>query len=156
MFKTKKVAYRPWPVTVFMVESDEDGNVTEREETFVVRFRPFDEERIEALRKESEQKFPCTDDSVPMSVVLNRNAYLFSSLVDGWGDKGPRDEDGVLQFSTEMMRELTTGQDGARFSAGMHQAISQLRFGIAPAKNASSSPKDGHAPDAVAAAGEKS
>lgn len=83
------------------------------------------------------------DERPLLSVILRRNAELFGSLIVGWGAE-VRDEQGVsIPFSRATLAEMVTGADGVAISAGINTALGELRFGVAPAKNAETSPAPG-------------
>jgi len=159
-FTVRKLAYRPWPVTVALFEADDAGNVSEVKNTFVAHFKPFTEDEFEALRQAANAAHPAAPDSLapdpdentPMPIVLRRNADLFCGVIVGWGPE-VRDEHGVpLPFSPAALSALVTGPDGAAVSVGIHKAIVQIRFGAAPEKNVETSPAPGPIPSAGGAA----
>lgn len=74
---------------------------------------------------------------------LERNARYFERLLVGWGDEVIGEDGQPIQFSAEALRALITGPDGNAVSRGLIDADNQLRYGIAPRKNASTSPAPG-------------
>jgi hypothetical protein len=74
---------------------------------------------------------------------LKRNAMYFERLVVGWGDEVRGEDDKPIPFSAEVLRELITGPDGNAISRGLIDADNQIRYGVAPRKNASTSPAPG-------------
>lgn len=144
-FKVRKLTYRPWPVTVKLLESDAMGVVTETEQTFVGHFKALSEAKhqsiIEAL--DAEYPLPAGQERPDMPTVLRRNADYFSRLLAGWGPE-VADEDGTpLLFSVEALSAMITGPDGLAISAALTRAANELRFGVAPAKNSLTSPAPG-------------
>jgi hypothetical protein len=75
--------------------------------------------------------------------LLARNAYIFGRVMIGWGPE-VCDEDGQpIAFSVQALEEMVTGPDGLAVSAALNEALLQIRFGIAPQKNLSTSPASG-------------
>lgn len=148
MLTYRKLKYRPWPVTVTLLSCDEEtGVVTEATSDFVAHFKPFTEEELQAAKDEAKKQFPLpegvSEDDLPMPIVLKRNAVLFNRLMCGWGPQ-VKDESGQpVAYSETVLQDMVTGPDGGRISIGIHAAIAQLRFGIAPEKNSETSPLPG-------------
>lgn len=142
----RKLKNRPWPVTVRRHECDEDGNVVETEQTFVALFKPLTEEQYAAVYAEVDAQFPPADDGrADLARGLERNAALFARLLDGW--RHVSDEDGgELPCSETELRRLVTGPDGGPVSVALHQAVAEVRYGMAPRKNSAPSPAAGPAP----------
>ena len=153
-FTVRKITHRPWPVTVTLMEADAAGVVHEVENTFVGHFRAFTEEDFEAVMKESAVAVPALlatgaetsssqEERLPLPVVLQRNAFIFSRLMVGWGTE-VRDEHGAsIPYSAEALSALVTGPDGRAVSIALNTALSQIRFGVAPEKNVETSPAPG-------------
>lgn len=156
-FTPRKLAYRPWPVTVTYQECDDAGQVSEIKQTFVAHFIPFSEEKIEELIAEANKKHPAADEgSVSLATQLLRNGYVFSSLIVGWG-KEVRDElNKPIPFSPELLCSWVTGHDGMLITNGINVALGQIRFGHAPEKNSKTSPEPGLTQQAVEVGAEKS
>lgn len=167
--KLRTLNYRPWPVTVKLQECDAAGNVVEVEQTFVVHWKPINEEGREALSNEMRRTFgPKVDAAEPVegkkpetpeppervtnAEVLNRNAWFFERRVMGWGPEVQDESGQPLQYSPEVLRNMLTGDDGYAFCAAFAEADSQIRYGIAPTKNSKTSPVPGDAPGAGEAA----
>lgn len=175
-FTLRKLKYRPWPVTVKLLEGNEAGEVSESEFTFVLHFKPFSEaefkDALEATEaseaSEAEKALPTNDDKTtvadaepvaatdsekpverPIAQLLEKNSKLFVRLTEGWG-KVLTEDGSPAPYSPEALRALVRGPDGLAVSAGIHRALNELRFGIAPAKNLPTSA----APGPVPAAGE--
>ena len=154
----RKLKHRPWPVTIKRQICDEDGTVSEVENTFVAHWKPFTEDDLQGIFDAAEQavpapKSPGSDQAdvanLKLREVLARNALIFPQLIVGWGPE-VLDEDGQpLTYSTEELAALITGPDGMAISAGLNTAMSEIRWGVAPAKNSSTSPTAGPAPSVV-------
>lgn len=164
-FILRKVKYRPWPVTVKLVTADEAGVVTESEFVFVLHFGAFSEAVFKAILDELEaaDKAPAVAEPVEggavlttpsegrsLAYLLEKNAMLFGRVIEGWG-KVVDEAGGAVPFSLGALHALVTGPDGLAVSAGIHQALSELRYGVAPAKNSPTSVAPGLNPDAVEA-----
>ena len=153
-FTVRKIAYRPWPITVTLMEADAAGVVHEVENTFIGHFGAFSEDEFEKIMKASESAVPAPtvpgveamdvkDVPLPISVVLRRNAAIFSHVLVGWGQE-VRDEHGAsIPYSEETLFDLVTGPDGRAVSIGINAALAQIRFGVAPQKNVETSPAPG-------------
>jgi hypothetical protein len=132
----KKSADRPWPVTVRLNVCGDDGVVTPVEQTFVGRFKLFDEDEHEAICGEVDAAFPEPEDGKPLAqgALLKRNAAYFSRLMVGWGSV--QDEGGApLPWSKETLAGMVTGPDGHAISEGLFVAVAEIRAGVAPLKN---------------------
>lgn len=157
-FTIRRLPYRPWPVTVAQLVSDEAGEVQEVKQTFVAHFRPFTESEYEQLEKDGEAKFPAPADAAgaPLPLILQRNAKLFTALIVGWG-KEVQDESGKpIPFSAKTLDAMVTGEDGLPISAALHLALQQLRYGVAPEKNLPISAAPGPSAEPAEAAGTNS
>ncbi|MCL2829987.1 MAG: hypothetical protein FWD77_04515 [Betaproteobacteria bacterium] len=155
-FTVKKIDFRPWPVTVLTHESDDAGNVSEREETFVCHFRPLGECNFEIIMQEVDRLHPMpkTAEEIEASIrsgVLvtalrqRREAEFWKRVVCGWGPE-VQDEDGVsITFSSGVLTDLITGPDGPAIVRALSDALAQLRDGRAPEKNLPVSPAPGPA-----------
>lgn len=144
-FKVRKLNHRPWPVTVKLQEGDAAGNVVETAQTFVVHVRPFTEAEHADMMVALDAAWPLPEgrDRLDLKSILVRNADYFARLVVGWGPE-VTDEAGLpLPYSSEALTALVTGPDGLALSAALNQAVNELRFGIAPAKNSATSPMPG-------------
>lgn len=157
MLTYRKLDYRPWPITVgFLVCDETTGAVTEVEQSFIAHFKPFTEaDLLEARRKlfgdevEAEDRQRIADMAVAAYAVLE--AGFFAALMCGWAQM--TNEAGTpLPYSAEALTGLCCGPDGAAFRRGINRAVSEIRFGVAPAKNAETSPSPGPVPAAVEAA----
>lgn len=157
MLKFRKLDYRPWPVTVAFVTCDEDtGAVAELEQTFVAHFMCFAEADLLRIRREifgdeaNEVNQKRLAD-MPVAEYEQLEATFISNLVIGWSKVA--DEGGAsVPYGAATLRAMCTGADGAAFRRGFNRAISQIRFGVAPAKNVETSPSPGPTPASVEAA----
>lgn len=154
MFKIRKLNHRPWPVTVTALECDEaTGEVLAIEQKFIAHFKPFSESEFMKIRDAAQASVPLPEgvdvDSPPMEITLARNAALFARIICGWGPEVTDESGQPVPYSTEALSELVTGPDGIAFSAGLSQALMEVRFGIAPAKNSKTSPMPGQMPGEV-------
>lgn len=151
-FTLRKLKYRPWPVTVTLVESDEAGVVSENKLVFVVHFNPLSEADIKAAFDEEvgEEKLAAGgDDAKPVersvALILEKNSRLFARFICGWSKV--QDEEGVaVPFSPAALHALIVGPDGLAVSAGLQTALNELRFGLGAAKNSQNSVEPGQAP----------
>ena len=155
-FAVRKLAYRPWPVEVTLQKCNSSGDVAEIKNTFVGHFRPFTEACFEHAVKTARAAHPVIEgedeDRPPMPILLRRNADVFAQLMCGWGAE-VTDEAGIpIPFSEAALIALVTGPDGLAVSVGINTALNQIRFGVAPAKNASTSPAPGPVSGVVEAA----
>ena len=154
MFKVRKLGYRPWPVTVTLMDCNESGEVTELKQTFVGHFAMLPEKEITAISDQvfgSEEK--TGDDSAPapkplsetLSEMLEKNAKFFCKMLVGWGKEVVDENKTPIPFSAEALTTIVTGPDGIAFSAGINRAIFEFRHGIKPEleKNSPASPVDG-------------
>lgn len=171
-FRMRKAGSRPWPVKFTLLDSNEEGEVAPIEQGFIGFFVPFNEQQYDDIIAEEERKFFGIDAAIveanatageslavipqappigerPPHVTLALNARIFARFMNGWSKV--MDADGnPIAYSTAALAELVTGPDGMAISVGINQALAQIRFGIAPAKNAQASP----APGLVPASGE--
>jgi hypothetical protein len=160
-FTLRQLKYRPWPVTVKLLEADETGEVSEHEFTFVLHFKPFSEAEFKAAFEASDaEKAPAADAEAvpvadsekpagqPVALLLEKNSKLFARLVDGWG-KVLTEDGPPAPYSPEALQALVIGPDGLAVSAGIHRALNELRFGVAPAKNLPTSAAPGPSPAAA-------
>lgn len=150
-FKIRKLDYRPWPVSVKFREcSESTGEVSDTPQVFIGHFRPFSEadikrERLEIFGDEFADGYKASLASMPSSEYAEREAKFFAALMCGWAEV--RDETGAdIPFSAAALRDLATGPDGAVFRRGLNDAVVEIRFGLAPAKNSSASPAPGRSP----------
>lgn len=157
-FTLRKLKHRPWPVAVKLLSSDDEGNVTEAGFEFVIHFKPFSEAEIKALSErtlEADKKPPAEGAETAnaersIADLLERNVQFFAPLIDGWSKVNS--EDGApLPYTDETLHAMVTGPDGMAISAGIHAALRELRFGVAPAKNSLPSVAPGLVPAAVEA-----
>lgn len=152
MLKYIKLDYRPWPVTITSQVCDETtGDVTEKEDRFIGKFTRFDESDLLALRlevfgDETDAKNKQRLADMPIADYAQLEARFFAGLLSGWSQVA--DDDGDITYSANLLQALCTGPDGAAFRRGFSRAISEIRFGVAPAKNAETSPSAGLAPAA--------
>jgi hypothetical protein len=150
MFKIRKVAHRRWPVVVKQLVCDESGQVAEVESTFVATFLPFTEARLLGLESLAQEVHPDDTANGPsIAVTLRRNADTFAALIAGWGPEVTDDAGQPVPFTEAELRQLVTGPEGVSLSTALHTALGQLRFGVAPAKNAPTSLAPGLTPAAV-------
>jgi hypothetical protein len=84
--------------------------------------------------------------------VLERNAVYFGRLLAGWGDEVVGEDGQSIPFSADALHQLITGLDGNAISRALIEADNQIRYGMAPRKNASTSPAPGEASGAGEAA----
>lgn len=160
-FILRKLKHRPWPVTVKLLDANEAGEVSENEFTFVLHFKPFTEAEfkaaLDALNDEKApaaagEQAPAADAEKPVdrpiAATLEKNSQLFAQLVDGWNKV--LDEAGQpVPYSPDALRALVIGPDGMAVSTGIHRALTELRFGLAPAKNLPTSAAPGPSPAAA-------
>lgn len=153
-FTLRKLQYRPWPVTVKLVESDESGVVSASDLMFVAHFKPLSEAEIKAVFEEEigdqlgEQNAPPVDKSIVN--VLEANSRIFARLLCGWSKV--LDEAGSpVSFTLDALRALIVGTDGLAVSAGLQVALSEMRFGTVAAKNLLPSVAPGQSPEPVEA-----
>lgn len=149
-YVVRKTAYRAWPVRFTLLVCDNDGNVTEVESGFVLHFRPFTEAEYEDIVARARGDDTRSPEDIPLSEILERNARIFGELTVGWS-KLAGDDGGAQAYSREMLTALVTGHDGRAISIGIHQAIAEIRFGVAPVKNSNASPAPGPTPGVVEA-----
>ena len=151
MLKYRKIAHRPWPVSVTLAECDEaSGDVAESEHVFIGHFKPFTEAdllaaRLDVFGDESDPAVKQAQDAMPVAEYAVQEARFFGGLMCGWSQVA--DEAGhPVPYSAAALQGLCTGPDGAAFRRGFNRAVSQIRFGVAPAKNAVTSPSPGPTP----------
>lgn len=151
----RKINHRPWPVTVRIPVCDEaTGQVNELEQTFIAHWKAFSESTLKAIFEEADRRFPppAGGGTPPLDVALEKNAHVFAQLLTGWS--AVRDEAGNdIPYTEEALAGWVCGPDGLALSAGLNASLSEIRFGVAPAKNSPTSPAPGPAPaaDEVAA-----
>jgi len=165
-FTVRKSALRPWPVKVQLLVGNESGEVQPAEFDFVLHFKPFGEDEFDRIIKEGRAAFdvpasvehtasgvdgealapiPVPPEPTPAE-TLAINARIFPALVGDWSHLA--DEHGnPLPYSEAAFAALIVGPDGLAISHGINVALTQLRFGIAPAKNAPPSPAPGPGTD---------
>ena len=153
--KYRRLSYRPWPVTVAFLDCDEaTGQVAETEQSFIGHFNACTEADLLAARRtifgnETDKKVKARLDDMSVADYAALEAGFFARLMCGWS--ALTDEAGVVILYTEAgLAEICTGPDGAAFRRGINRAIAEIRFGMAPAKNSSTSP----APGLASASGE--
>jgi hypothetical protein len=147
----RKLKHRPWPVTVRTQECVESGQVTEVAQTFIAHWAPFTEDLLQALFAEADETYPPpADGAMPeLHVVLAKNALVFGRLICGWEEVA--EETGApLEYAPALLEGWVRGPDGLAVSAGLNTALSEIRFGVATAKNSPTS----LAPGPLPAAGE--
>lgn len=154
-FTVRKIKHRPWPVTVKLLESNFAGEVVEREFDFVLHFNALSESEYKAIFDElnpSPENSPASAEPQPgveapaidksLAALLANNARVFARVICGWSKV--LDEHGEpLPYSNEALTAIVTGTDGLAISSGIHSALQQLRFGVAPAKNSPTSAAPG-------------
>lgn len=155
-FRTRRLSYRPWPVTVTLQECGEDGAMVEVAEAFIGHFRPFTEQEMLDARRElfgDESSEEGKKRIAEMTVAEHGRleALFFSRLMCGWGQVF--DEQGsALAYSEAALAALVTGPDGPAVRRAINTALMEIRFGMAPAKNVATSPAPGPKPAADEAA----
>lgn len=147
-FIVRKTAHRAWPVTVKQAVGLADGSVVESTSSFVAHFSAFSEAELEAAKAAAEAAFPLPEGSAadaipPLPLTLQRAATLYAGLLVGWGPEVTDEAGTPLAFSVDALRALVTGPDGYAVMQGIGQALGELRFGVAPAKNSPTSPVPG-------------
>lgn len=151
-FKVRKIQFRRWPVTLIGHECGDDGTVAEVNARFVGHFRPIDEAGVLALRAEV---FGAGDDEDLAAAARARTVAaqaalegeFYGRLMCGWeGVTG--DDDQPLPWSEQAVQALCTGPDGPAARRALAAAVLEIRFGLAPAKNAVTSPAPGPTPGA--------
>ena len=148
-FKIRKLQYRRWPVTIKLAECDAAGQVVEAEQQFIGHFNAFTEADIVKARTEvfgaiSDEDLAKNSQGRPLHEQGALDAEFYGHLMCGWEQLVDEAGD-AFQFSREALKAICTGPDGMAFRRGIGQAIVEIRFGIAPAKNAVTSPAPGPA-----------
>lgn len=151
-YTVRKLDYRPWPVSVGILVCDDNGETTEVRQTFIAHFKPFTEEQVKAIREEifgvgTDEELAARAEARCVADQGALEAQFLTRLVCGWS-KLIDENDTPLTFSEAALIALATGMDGVPFRRGFNDAIVQIRFGIAPAKNVVTSPAPGPAPAA--------
>lgn len=143
----RKITHRPWPVTVRIPVCDETtGQVAELEQTFIAHWQAFSESTLKAVFEEADRHFPppAAGSVLPLDVALKKNAWVFAQLLTGWS--AVRDEsENDIPYTEEALTDWVCGADGLALSAGLNASLSEIRFGVAPAKNSPTSPAPGPA-----------
>lgn len=123
-FTLRKNPAVSWPVRVRVV--DDGGTVTQHEFTAEIRVLPEAEfaALFSAGAEQGDKPAPR-----PLTDVLAENARTFPQVVVGWSLTF---EDGKPIDIAELPA-IITGPYGPALSAGLHQAIAQVRYGYAPA-----------------------
>lgn len=154
-FVARKTAHRSWPVTFILKEYDaESKEVRDQSVTVIFLWKLFNERMFDQLMGDVNKRFPlpvqqpegeaqkAQPKEPTIAEALDRNAALFEQLIGGWLDV--IDDDGnALPFSAEELKALITGPDGLAITAGLSEALGQIRFGNAPRKNSEPSPAPG-------------
>lgn len=154
-FTIRKTRNRPWPVTVKTKVCDEAGQVDEVAQTFIVHWKPFTEVEFKSVIDAAEAAHPAVDgEDTPLSKILAKNAIIFTALIEGWGDEVKDEAGKPVTYSAKALSGLIQGPDGLAVSGGLNAALTELRFGIAPAKNSNASPAPGPVTEPVEAAEE--
>ena len=114
-----------WPVTVKLPA---DGG-TFVEYQFTARIRVLAEADYAALAPVATNTPDVIVPAAPTwHEILADNARQFASLVVGW--EGPTDTEGnPVPFTPEALKSQVLGPRGKELSAGLWQAISEVRFG---------------------------
>lgn len=145
MFKVRRPQTRAWPVTVMLLSCcAASGAILETEQTFMAQFKSFSEKEYERTVEAAKSIHPAPDgeDSLSVSLMLQRHTHIFAALIVGWD--GVSDEGGApIPFSVAALADLVNGPDGVAVMRGVNSALNQLRFGNAPEKNSSTSPAPG-------------
>lgn len=168
VLRVRKAAYRAWPVTVKLAESNEQGEIVDIEHTFVAHWKPISEKQRRQLVAELDKKFPpipgpasppekCPHcgEALPtpapgnagkpqeLDLVLERNAAYFAERLCGWGPEVQDEAGNPLPFSAEALADLVTGEDGLAISAALNLADIDLRYGLGARKNSPTSAAPG-------------
>jgi hypothetical protein len=117
-----------WPVRV---EHPVDGGELAAFE-FVGVFKRLAEADFDRLLPELEaadpEAAPVQGQARSLTETLEENAGVFAQVLQGW--RGPRNADGTpADFTPERLRAVTTGPNGAFFSAGIWRALAEIRHG---------------------------
>lgn len=144
-FKVRKAAFRAWPVTVKLAESDAQGNIVETEQKFVAHWQPISEKQRQQLVADLDALFPPPSDAgvQDLAKVLERNAAYFRERLCGWGPEVQDEAGNPLPFSAEALTGLVTGEDGLAISAALNLADIDLRYGLGARKNSPTSAAPG-------------
>jgi hypothetical protein len=106
-----------WPV---IVKLPVDGGIY-ADYQFTAKIRVLSSADFEKLSSE-------TSEVQTMQEILQNNVIQFSKLIVGWD--GPTDTNGnPVPFSTEVLAAQITGSRGAELSAGLWNAIREIRTG---------------------------
>ncbi len=152
-FKVRKTQHRPWPITLVGQECQADGSVLEVTSRFIAWFKPFTEAEILDIRNEifgagSDEELKAARENRTLAKQAELDGEFFSRLLCGW-EHVTDEDDQPLEFSPARAWALCAGPDGAIVRAALSDAVLQIRFGIAPAKNVATSPAPGPTPGAV-------
>lgn len=141
----RKLKHRPWPVTVRLNVCGDDGTVVEVEQTFIGHFNPFTEADLKAIFEDADKQFPLPADGgiPPLDQVLAKNAFVFRQLLCGWSEVTDEETGEPIPYTAEALDAWVQGGDGLAVSTGFNAALSEIRFGLAPAKNSNTSPEVG-------------
>jgi hypothetical protein len=146
-FKITKCINRRWPVTVTLRACQEDGTVVDVEQRFIGVFAPFSEvdylaARIDLFGDENNPEVQAAAIRRSAAEQASLEARLIERFMRGW--ETVLDDDGnPVMFSSQKLYDLATGDDGPAVRRGLSIALGELRFGLAPAKNADASPEPG-------------
>lgn len=149
-FKVRiKPPYRAWPVTVTLNVCDEEtGSVAEMDQGFVGHFLPLSAAEIKAIRVEVFGDEATDEVKQRVAEMLiddyaKLEAAFFARVLCGWGKVVGEDGDTPVPYSADALRALATGEDGAAVRRGLNRAINEITWGVAPLKNAKTSPAPG-------------
>lgn len=152
-FKVRKLDYRPWPVTVSLQECNEEtGDVIELDQRFIGHFRPHTEAEIQSIRRgifgdESSDEGKARIANMHVDDYALLEARFFARLLCGWGAMFAEDGTTPLPYSEAALIALATRLDGPAVRRALNVATNEIRWGIAPLKNAKTSPVPGPKPD---------
>lgn len=161
----RKAKSRPWPVTVTLQVGDAEGNVVEVKQGFVLNFTPLSEKEVQQIIDEETLRGkvvvkaleileevdaaaagqplpPPAPSTSSVHEMLDLNSRIFTRLVDGWSKVMDEDKK-PIPYSSATLAAMITGLDGLAISTGINQARMQMLYGMAPAKNAATSPAPG-------------
>lgn len=157
MFKVRKLAYRPWPVNVSLLDCDpETARVTEQTHTFIAHWKPFSEIDLTKIRS---RIYGDLDDDALRAAAGERtvleNARLdvdfLAEFLAGW--EGVFDGDGApIAFDRYALDALCLGDDGPAIRRALHASLNEIRFGVPAQKNSLTSPQPGPTPSAAGGA----
>ncbi|WP_153117368.1 hypothetical protein [Rhodocyclus tenuis] len=146
-FKIRQSTTRRWPVNVILRDCNAEGVVVEETHTFIGLWRSFGESDVVAARKAvfGEGTDEVLSESAKRRTVSEQaqlDADFISALLVGW--EGVSDEDGnPVPYTPGALAELVVGPNGPELRRALNVAVLEIRFGMASAKNVSTSPIPG-------------